>query len=319
MTASRSITRFFAALLVLCLVGSILTLRRLDRLRASATLEEVLYLPSARVLRYLSFGYTGLMANLYWTRTVQYFGRRHGERAARFDLLPPLLQITTDLDPHLVVAYKYGSIFLAQEPPEGAGRPDLAVDFVEKGIRANPDDWQLYYHLGFVHFIERKDYIAASEAFRRGSEVPGAHPWMKVMAAAMAQFGGERETARRLWTYIHQSTEDQYIRANAVKRLRALEVDDAVPRLEERIRLYHQRTGLWPESWNQMIVDGFLRGIPLDPLGLPYKLMPGGRVEVQKPEDLPFIRHGLPQGLAPSLFAVPDKANADKAKEQEKQ
>ncbi|MGH9580942.1 MAG: hypothetical protein ACRD2R_08110, partial [Terriglobales bacterium] len=177
---------------------------------------------------------------------------------------------------------------------------------------SNPNDWQLYYHLGFVHFIERKDYAAASRAFQRGSEVPGAHPWMKVMAAAMAQFGGDRETARRLWLYILESTEDTYIRANVLKRLRALEVDDAVPRLEERIRFFREQTGAWPESWNQMILAGFLRGIPLDPLGLPYKLMPGGRVEVQKPDDLPFIHQGLPRGREPSLFAAPDNGKEEK-------
>jgi len=29
----------------------------------------------------------------------------------RYDLLYPLLDITTDLDPHLIVAYEFGSCF----------------------------------------------------------------------------------------------------------------------------------------------------------------------------------------------------------------
>ncbi|MGH9601433.1 MAG: hypothetical protein ACRD24_03500 [Terriglobales bacterium] len=300
---SRGTIRVFSLLLLMCLAGSMLSLRRLDQIRMGATLEEVLYVPSVKVLRAMSLGYTGLMADIYWTRTVQYFGRKHKERSERYDLLPKLLDITTELDPHLLVAYKYGSVFLAQPPPEGAGMPDLAAEFVENGIRENPDDWQLYYHLGFIHFIERQDYKAASQAFERGSKVPGAHPWMKVMAAAMAQYAGERDVARRLWEYIYESTEDKFIRQNAVKRLRALNVDDAITALEQVVKTYRERTGRLPGSWSELVQAGYVRGFPIDPLGYPLKLLPDGRIELARPDDIPFVTKGLPEGEAPMLYA----------------
>ena len=90
-----------------------------------------------------------------------------------------------------------GSIFLCQKPPDGAGQPDKAVALVEKGIRANPSYWRLYFTLGFIHYIDRHDYKAAEQAFQKGSEVPGALPWMKVMAARMADHA-EDPTHRRL-------------------------------------------------------------------------------------------------------------------------
>ena len=304
MSERRRITRIFAVLLIGCAVGWSLELRTLDTLRTGATLEEVLYISSPSVLRRMSLGYTGLLADLFWTRTVQYFGRKHVERAQRYDLLPKLLEITTELDPHLVVAYKYGSIFLAQAPPEGAGMPDYAAEFVEKGIRENPTDWQLYYHLGFIHYIERNDYIAASKAFLRGAEVPGAHPWLRIIGAAMAQHGGDLETARRMWLYIYESTDDKFIRSNAAKRLRALEVDQVVPELEQRIQNYKERTGQLPASWQDLIAAGYLRGIPRDPTGAPYKLMPDGRIEVARSDDLPFIRRGLPKGKESEFIQV---------------
>jgi hypothetical protein len=49
-----------------------------------------------------------------------------------------------------------------------------------------------------------------------------------------------------------------------------------------------------------------LRGIPVDPLGHSYRLIPEGRVEVQSPQDLPFIRHGLPPGQQPSIVVPPE-------------
>ena len=305
MSERTRITVVFSVLLAVSLGGSMLMLRRVDALRSGATLEEVLYVTSPQTVKRMSLGYDGLMADIYWTRVVQYFGRQHKARSRRYDLLPPLLDITTTLDPHLIVAYEFGSFFLAQQPPEGAGQPDLAVEFVERGIRANPTEWRLYYHLGFIHYLERKDYKAAAEAFQRGSEVPNAHPWLRTMAAAMAQFGGDTRTARFLWQKILESTDDKMIRANAVRRLRALEVDDVVPALEAHIQLYRQRTGHLPASFQEMISAGDFPGLPRDPLGYPYKLMPDGRVEVQSPDDLPFITKGLPPGRAPTFVYTP--------------
>jgi hypothetical protein len=295
----------FSALLALSLAGSALMLRRVDSLRAGATLEEMLYITSPQAVKRMSLGYDGLLADIYWTRAVQYFGRKHYVRSRRYDLLLPLLQITTTLDPHLIPAYEFGSIFLSQKPPEGAGLPDTAVAFVERGIQENPNEWRLYYHLAFIHFLERKDYKAAAAAFERGSQVPGAHPWLRVMAAAMAQYGGDTRTARFLWQRILESTQDRLIRSNAVKRLRALEVDDVVPQLEAVVQIYKQRTGHLPASFMEMVSAGYLRGVPLDPLGYPYKLMPDGRVEVQSPDELPFITKGLPPGEQPTFVYTP--------------
>ena len=305
MSERKRITVVFSALLVLSLAGSALMLRRVDELRTGATLEEVLYVTSPQAVKRMSLGYNGLMADIYWTRAIQYFGRKHLVRSRRYDLLLPLLDITVTLDPQLIPAYEFGSIFLAQQPPEGAGLPDAAVAFVERGIRENPTEWRLYYHLGFIHFVERKDYPAAAATFLRGSQVPGAHPWLRVLAAAMAQFGGDIRTARFLWERIYESTDDKLIRSNAVKRLRALEVDEVVPQLEAAVQLYKQRTGRLPASFMEMLAAGYLRALPTDPLGYPYKLMPDGRVEVQSPDDLPFITQGLPPDKQPTFLYVP--------------
>jgi len=170
-----------AVLLVGLFTGSVVALRKLDTLRGrEATLEEVLYVPSGQTLKRISLGYSGLLANIYWTRAVQYFGSRLWH-SSHFELLAPLLDITTDLDPHLIVAYQTGSIFLSQRVPNGAGQPDKAVALLEKGIRANPEYWRLYFTLGFIHYLDRHDYKAAEQAFDRGSRISGALPFMKVM------------------------------------------------------------------------------------------------------------------------------------------
>src|SRR5262249_17682375 len=188
MKSHRTVIIVAALLLVVLFAGSVFAARKAETLRGTeATLEEVLYLPSGKTLQRLSLGYSNLLADIYWTRAVQYFGGKQLQRSKRYDLLYPLLDITTDLDPHLIPAYQSGSIFLSQGPPWGAGQPDKAAALMEKGIRANPEYWRLYFTLGFIHYQDRHDPRAAQQAFEKGSEVPGALPWMKVMAARMAE------------------------------------------------------------------------------------------------------------------------------------
>jgi tetratricopeptide (TPR) repeat protein len=285
---------------VVCLAAAVVTATRADRARPAATLEEVLYIPSPTVLKRMSLGYTGLLADIYWTRAVQYFGAKHVVHSRHYELLAPLLQITTQLDPHLTAAYEFGSIFLTQPPPNGAGDPDAAVGLVQYGIQQNPGDWRLYYNLGFIYYLEKNDYLAAAQAFEQGSRVPNAHPFLRILAARMAERGGDVETARLLWTTTYETSKDPQIKANAISHLRALQVDEVVPKLEEVIQQYALRVGHEPQNWGDLIHAGYLPGIPLDPVGHPYKLVAGGKVEVAVPDDLPFITKGLPSNVQAS-------------------
>jgi tetratricopeptide (TPR) repeat protein len=297
MILRRSINLPAVFLLVTAFVGSVLALNTVESVRGKqATLEEILYIPSGKTLKKLSLGYSGLLADIYWTRAVQYFGGKLTGETERYDLLYPLLDITTDLDPHLIVAYEFGSVFLSQPPPSGAGDPDKAVALVEKGIRANPDYWRLYFTLGFIHYMDRKDYKAAEQAFQKGSQNPHALVWMKVMAATMAAHAGEPGTAVEIWKRLYESSDDKMIRDNAEKHLIALRVDQNIQDLERQVHTYFQNTGHFPVAWVDMVRAGLLRGIPLDPTNTPYKLMPDGKVQVEDPDQLPFITQGLPPG-----------------------
>lgn len=306
MNYRRQVAGALAAVMLVSLAGSVLLLREIDRVREGATLEEVLYIPSPKLLKAMSLGYTGLVADIYWTRVIQYFGAKHRAKAQQYQLLAPLLDITTTLDPHLIVAFQFGSTFLAQKPPEGAGQPEQAVQLIERGIRENPDTWQLYYELGFLQYMELHDPAAAARTFERGSRIPHAHPFLKILAASMAQHAGEREMARMLWTTTYETTEDARIKQNAFKHLRALKVDEDVTRLEQLLEEYKTRAGRPPQSMFELVQAGLLRGIPVDPLGHPYKVE-DGRVEVEDQNALPFITKGLPPNVKPELIQL-DKA-----------
>ncbi|MDR3763992.1 MAG: hypothetical protein P4M01_07850 [Acidobacteriota bacterium] len=287
----------FAVLTALLLGASVLLVRQTDRLREGEPLQEVLYIPSPAVAKRLSLGYSSLLADIYWTRAVQYFGAKHKAKAREYAILEPLLDTTTTLDPQLVPAYEFGSVFLSQKPPEGAGNPQAAARLVEKGIRENPNAWRLYYDLGYIYWLELKEPSKAADAFARGAKVPGAHRFLNVMAAALTAHAGETETAVYMWTNILNDSEDPALRANAQRRLVCLRVDSEVKLLQDRVDMFTAHFQRPPANWQELIAAGLLRGVPPDPHGRAYRLV-DGHVCLKDTEGFPFITRGLPPGNA---------------------
>ena len=302
MTSRQLTTAIAATCLAVSLTGCVFLLRHIDRIRPRAAIEDVLYIDSPKMVQRASLGFDGLMACIYWTRTVQYFGHRHFDREHTYNELAPLLEITTALDPHMLPAYQFGASFLAPTPPNGAGQPDRAIQLMEYGIAHNPDNWQLYYNLGFVYYTELKDYKKASDAFARGSQVPNAHPFMKVMAAQMAEHAGDFMTARMLWSATFETSHETNIRQNALEHLRSIQVDEDVTNLQAAVTRFGERTGHLPSSMQELISADHLPNVPTDPDGNDYKLTPEGKVLVQNPADFPFITKGTPPGYKPSAL-----------------
>ena len=298
MKATRRANLVATAVLAFSMAGVVATLYAIDHIQRGAVAQEALYVRSSTVLRRMSLGYTGLLADIYWTRAVQYFGERHHNGSGDFRLLAPLLEVTTELDPKLLPAYQFGANFLAPKPPNGAGLPGAALFLMKYGIEHNPNQWRLYYNLGFLYYTEFKDYAKAADAFAQGAKLPVTNGFMPILAARMAQHAGEFDTARMLWSTTYESTKDAQIRDNAVLHLLALRVDEDVTRLEQVVEKYREQTGRLPASMGDLERAGFIHGTPADPKGRPYKLMPDGRIEVQDPESIFFITKGLPPGAA---------------------
>lgn len=269
-----------------------------DRVAPEASpLPPVMWMRSPALMDRLALEFDALVADVYWIRAVVYFGSVRQSTAAEknFDLLYPILDITTALDPGFLLAYRMGAIFLSEAYPGGAGRPDLAVALLEKGMRARPNAWQLPHDIGFVYFWTQRDYITAARWFERASAVPGAPAWLKPMVAGMLQRGGNRETARALWREMLQS-DQQMMKQTAQLRLIQLDAMDQIERLHSLIARVTLSTGRRPIDWNDLIAAGWLAGVPVDPSGTPYVMSAmTGRISVS-PDS--------------AIFPLPDQIDA---------
>src|SRR5437763_1669302 len=166
MSRRRQIAVFAGVVLFVSMSFATVLLYRVDQIRPSASLEDIVYISSPKLLKRLSLGYDGLLADVYWTRAVQYYGGKHHTGGGRYELLWPLLNITTQLDPHLIPAYEFGATFLSQKQSNDTAGSAKAIELVEYGIQNNPDNWRLYYDLGYIYY-DLKDYHGAADAFER--------------------------------------------------------------------------------------------------------------------------------------------------------
>jgi hypothetical protein len=261
-----------------------------QRMSLSEERDDVL-LRSGKLMKVMSLEYAPLLADIYWTRVVQYYGNKHVRGQANLELLWPLLDIATTLDPNLLISYRFGAMFLSQAPPAGAGRPDLAVKLIERGIQTNPEYWRLYEDLGFIYYFDLKDYKKASDAFLEGSEKPNAQLWMKIMAARVAAEGESLETSVFLWKDIYNSTSDPSVKKNALMHLQLLKVKEDCRQLDLLADEYAKRFGKRPVRMSELVQAGLLQGIPGDPLGFPYIFGEEGKAELNL--DSPLLEQQL--------------------------
>lgn len=204
-----------------------------------------------------AFGMEGLVADYYFMRSLQYVGDKLLKSDSGFiniddlrslnpRLLYPMLDNATDLDPHFIAAYSYGAVVLP------AIDPDKAIKLANKGIANNPERWRLYQHLGYIYWKLGR-YDQASEAYERGSRIPGASSFMKMMAASMLSNGGSRETARAIFTEMLATSNDEQTQITARRRLAELDSLDERDAIDKVLSEHRNSAGKCAASLEEML------------------------------------------------------------------
>ena len=294
--------RLTSILLIAVLAGGFACIwplqHRIDDQRAAVHQEEdEILLRSGKLMKVLSLEYAPLVASIYWTRVVQYYGNKRLHEDVNLASLRPLLDVTTSLDPHLIPPYRFGSTFLSEPQPQGAARPDLAIKLLQRGISANPDNWSLYQDLGYVYYFSTKNYAKSSQAFLEGSRNPEAPIWMKIMAARIAEKGEDRQTSWLLWSEIYKSTKDPMLKENARVQLMLLKADDDIAHLDSLAAEFQKKTGHPPSDLRELIEAGLLPAQVVDPRGFRYVLGPDGKARLNSAsplcKELPVYRRPM--------------------------
>jgi hypothetical protein len=234
---------------------------------------DILFFSSPKIVKKLALGYDSLVADIYWMRAIQYYGRREEaeKRKVRYKNLAALLDITTTLDPYIIDVYRSGSAFLAEPEPVGAGQPKEAIKLLDKGIRNIPHEWHLYFDKGFVYYIYLHDFKTAGDVWLSAANLPGTPPWMKSLAAESYSKGGAMDTAIFLWQRQYKESTRADVRENAKNYLISIQVAQDLWSLEILLDKFHEKSGYFPSSLQELLRNRTRIYNTADPLGYPYQ------------------------------------------------
>jgi hypothetical protein len=238
-------------------------------------------------IRGFTFGAEGLLADWFWMRSLQYIGHKLDTstsqvniddlRALNPRLLYPYLDTATDLDPNFIPAYTYGAVVLPAIDPE------LAIKLTKKGIEKNPEAWRLHQYLGYIYWkLDR--FEEASETYGEGSRIAGAPPFMAMMEAAMKTQGGNRETARQIYSQMANDDSDSQTQYYARYRLMQLDSLDEQDAIREALKTFQEHNGRCPSGWPELLPT--LRNVKVKG-GRSLRIDQEG--QIVDPSDVPYI------------------------------
>jgi tetratricopeptide (TPR) repeat protein len=218
--------RALAILVVLACAGGVVVYQVTRPARAPA--DPRVFVPSPQFFEDFSPSFRTSIADAYYLAMVQYYGE-HVNGDGRLDSLPAMVNLVTALSPHFTRAYMFGAFALID-----AGRPDVAYEVLQKGFKANPDDWHFPAYLGFFAYRygegENKN-LAAAQWYQKAAEIPGSPDYLPRLAAALLAKGGEEEKAILMWGQAYLAG-DKYARKKAVDGLERLLPQDKEARMK---------------------------------------------------------------------------------------
>ncbi len=248
-----------------------------DRIeRASIPGASIIYIPSGKFLRYATFGYSSLAADLIYLWSIQYYSNY--SISERYDHLDHIFAIIAELDPRYLDPYEMGAIIAVYE----ARDPYLAFKVLDRGLEKNPEQWIFPYQAGHYAQMVLKDYELAREYYKKTMEIPDAPPIAKRLYANAAFKGMDYETAWQSWLEVYQTAEEERIKKIASNHLYQVKSVMDAKRIEKAIEEYRQKYGKNPRSLDRLVETGILDILPRDLDGNDYLYDPEkGEVESQ--------------------------------------
>jgi len=267
-----------ALLVILGLAAAGGSALRVEDLRAGQVPGyHLLYLPSGKYLRAVTFGYGNLAADLIYLWSIQYYSNY--QIADRYDYLDRIYRrVIAELDPLYIDPYLVGSMIMSVE----AGRHELALRLLDEGIARNPGEWILPFSAGFLAYNTLHDPARARSYFEKVVSIPGAPPVAKRFYAEMFNRLGDKRTSLRYWAEIHETADSDYVRQVSWLHVHDLTIDVALEDLSRRVEEYRQAKGILPRRLGDLAGAGLLPALPTDPEGRDYLYDPAtGKVSCQ--------------------------------------
>jgi len=248
MKSARSNLVVVGALLALCLPLQWITRERAFAHGAAAdTYEQFYYLPSPKTLATFAMGHREALATLIWVRGLVYLGEET-VRNLPAEHIFRYADAVVGLDPYFSGAYRVFAIAAQSRPSlspeEATARIRRAVELLERGVRALPNDGPLAWDTGAMYAYTLAPRLQNLSQYReakvRGLEhmqaatVRGAGPpWAGVANASTLVRLGQTEQAITHLQELYAITSDPAVRESIEAQLAHLRSEAFMEGLRE--------------------------------------------------------------------------------------
>jgi len=225
---------------------------------------SIIYVPSGKFLKYATFGYRALAADLLYLWAIQYYSTPTIDD--RFDHLDHIFAIINELDPRFQDPYEVGALIAVQE----ARDLPAAFTILDRGAANNPDQWVYPFNAGHVALMTVKDYPLAEKYFEQTMKIPGAPDFVERLRANAMFKKGDLETSWQTWLDIYKRAPDERTKRIASNHLYNVKATIDGKALEAAAAKYRDRFGRFPADLETLVRTGFASELPKDLDGNDY-------------------------------------------------
>jgi tetratricopeptide (TPR) repeat protein len=201
--------------------------------------HDVFFLPQPRQVATLSLGYKAALADVLWAYVLVSQGL-HSRQQRRFDNLGRLYDTVNELAPRWRTPYLLVDALFSFQAGQSSDDDTLrARRILERGVRARPNDAELWLNLGqYVTYVAPATYLYDKPELRKQWRLEGARylqraaelgadanvAWQALGGAVVLEKAGELDAAVRFLERVYAVTDDDELKADVERRLRALRI-----------------------------------------------------------------------------------------------
>lgn len=226
--------------------------------------SSIIYIPSGKYLKFVTFGYSSFIADLIYIWAIQYYSNY--SIPDRYDNLDHIFSIIAELDNRYLDPYEIGAMIAVYEAKDLS----LAFKILDRGLEKNPDQWIFPLQAGHYAQMMTKDYELARKYYKKTMEMDGAPVITRRLYANAAFKIMDYKTAWENWLEIYQTTEDERIKKIASNQLYQVKASIDVKTIKEVIEKFKERFGRNPTEQAQLVKHGLLDSLPKDLDGKEY-------------------------------------------------
>jgi tetratricopeptide (TPR) repeat protein len=256
-------TALVLALVLLGIAAAGLKLRIEALPRRKVPGAGIIYLPSGKYLKFATFGFSSLMADIVYLWAIQYYGNE--EISNRYDYLLHIFGIIAELDPGYVDPYEIGALIALGD----LGDVTLALKVLDLGFEKNPAQWIFPFEAGH-YAAQAKDFDLAKTYYKKAMDVPGSPAIAKRLYADTAYRTMDLKTSWETWLEVFNTAQDEQIKKIASNHLYQVKATADIGVLKRALEKYREHAGRLPAEAGELVRAGILPTLPTDYDGKDY-------------------------------------------------